>query len=41
MIRRQMSGWLGRMAREYAVLSIMGPRQSGKTNLFCRLSAST
>ena len=33
MIKRQMSGWLGRMAKEYAVLSIMGPRQSGKTTL--------
>lgn len=33
MIKRQMSEWLGRVAREYAVLSIMGPRQSGKTTL--------
>ena len=33
MINRQMSEWLGRVAREYAVLSIMGPRQSGKTTL--------
>ena len=28
-----MAGWLGKMAKEYAVLSIMGPRQSGKTTL--------
>ena len=33
MIKRQMAGWLGKMAKEYAVLSIMGPRQSGKTTL--------
>ena len=33
MIKRQMSEWLGRVAKEYAVLSIMGPRQSGKTTL--------
>ena len=33
MIQRQMAEWLKIMAREYAVVSIMGPRQSGKTTL--------
>ena len=33
MIKRQMTEWLEAMAREYAVISIMGPRQSGKTTL--------
>ena len=33
MIKRQMAEWLKMMAREYAVVSIMGPRQSGKTTL--------
>ena len=33
MIKREISDWLKTMAREYAVLSIMGPRQSGKTTL--------
>lgn len=30
---RKMSRWLKEAAKEYAVLSIMGPRQSGKTTL--------
>ena len=33
MIRRQIGEWLKMMAQEYAVISIMGPRQSGKTTL--------
>lgn len=33
MIKRQMSEWLSRTAKEYSVISIMGPRQSGKTTL--------
>ena len=33
MIQRQIGEWLKRMAQEYAVISIMGPRQSGKTTL--------
>ena len=33
MIQRQMAKWLKMVAREYAVISIMGPRQSGKTTL--------
>lgn len=33
MITRKISEWLMRMAREYSVVSIMGPRQSGKTTL--------
>ena len=33
MIKRQMAEWLKMMAREYAVVSIMGPSQSGKTTL--------
>lgn len=33
MIKRQISEWLMKMAQEYAVISIMGPRQSGKTTL--------
>lgn len=33
MIQRQIGAWLKTMAREYAVISIMGPRQSGKTTL--------
>ena len=33
MIKRQMAEWLKTMACEYAVVSIMGPRQSGKTTL--------
>ena len=33
MIQRQIAEWLKKMAREYAVVSIMGPRQSGKTTL--------
>lgn len=33
MIQRQIGEWLKMMAQEYAVISIMGPRQSGKTTL--------
>ena len=33
MIQRQIGEWVEKMAREYAVISIMGPRQSGKTTL--------
>ena len=33
MIKRQMAEWLSQIATEYAVISIMGPRQSGKTTL--------
>ena len=31
MTKRRIENWLKDAAREYAVLSIMGPRQSGKT----------
>lgn len=33
MIQRKLADWLMEAAKEYAVLSIMGPRQSGKTTL--------
>ena len=33
MIQRHICEWVKLMAREYAVISIMGPRQSGKTTL--------
>ena len=33
MIKREMADWLSKVAKEYAVVSIMGPRQSGKTTL--------
>lgn len=33
MVQRQLADWLMKAAKEYAVLSIMGPRQSGKTTL--------
>ena len=33
MTNRRIAVWLNEAAREYAVLSIMGPRQSGKTTL--------
>ena len=33
MIVRQMSEWLDKISKEYAVVSIMSPRQSGKTTL--------
>ena len=33
MTKRRIENWLKDAAREYAVLSIMGPRQSGKTTL--------
>ena len=33
MIQRKIAKWLAEVSKEYAVVSIMGPRQSGKTTL--------
>ena len=37
MIPRKIEKWLAEVAKEYAVVSIMGPRQSGKTTLAKKL----
>ena len=37
MIQRKIEKWLAEVAKEYAVVSIMGPRQSGKTTLAKKL----
>ena len=41
MIQRKIAKWLAEVAKEYAVVSIMGPRQSGKTTLATNRSRIT